>query len=324
MKYNFGIIGCGNIATKFADTLNKMNLSLLGVASRNLDKALDFANKYNAKKAYGSYEEMLQNDDIDIIYIATPHGLHYEHLKLCLKYKKHIICEKAFTLNSLEAKEVLSIAKENNCLVMEAMWTRFLPSIRKLKELIDSKKYGKIKTIEAEFCFYGNQDENFRLQNNKLGGGALLDVGVYPITLAHLLLGKPISIESKGTLSKTNVDLNNEILFKYEDAIAKLHSSFVYQGNRYSKIILEKATIILDAFWKCELIEIREQDNNIINLEYPFDINGFEYQIQSFINTLNSNKLENEIMPHSTTIEVLEILDEIRKQIGVIYENEKR
>ena len=325
MKTNFGIIGCGNIATKFADILNKLNLPLLGVASRNIDKARDFANKYNATNSYGSYEDMLKNEDINIIYIATPHGLHYEHIKLCLEHNKHIICEKAFTLNHLEASEVLTLAKEKGCLVMEAMWTRFLPGIIKLQEIINSNKYGKIKNIEAEFCFYGNQDENYRLQNNALGGGALLDVGIYPLTLAHLLLGNPLEIHAKGSISKNNVDLDNHIILTYKDAIASLKSSFIYQGNRYSKITLDKAVITLDAFWKCEKLEVLDlEDNSITVYDLPFDINGFEYQIKAFVETLNNTELENKVMPHNTTIDMLKIMDEIRNQIGVVYINEKR
>lgn len=324
MKYNFGIIGLGNIANKFADTLNRLNYNLLGVASRNLTNAKAFAKKYNATFAYGNYEELLSNKDINIIYIATPHGLHYEHLKLCLKYNKHIICEKAFTLNSRQAKEILEIAKAKNCLVMEAMWTRFLPAIIKFEEIIKSNTYGQIKMIEAEFCFYGNQDESYRLKNNRLGGGALLDVGIYPITLAHLLLGSPVSINATGTLSENKIDYDNTIVFNYDNgAIAKLNSSFIYSGKKESIITLEKAIIKLDAFWKCENFEIYELDTkNIIKISLPFEINGFEYQIKNFIETLNTNKIENKIMPHETTITVLKIMDEIRKQIGVVYVNE--
>lgn len=325
MKYNFGIIGCGNIATKFADTLNKLDLPLLGVASRNINKAIEFGKRFNAINCYGDYEEMLQNPEINIIYIATPHGLHYEHLKLCLKYNKNIICEKAFTLNHLEAEEILALAKEKNCLVMEAMWTRFLPGILKLKEIVESKIYGDIKEIDAEFCFYGNQDENYRLQNNNLGGGALLDVGIYPLTLAHLLLGNPLKIEANGSISKNNIDLDNSTSLTYKNAVAKLKSSFIYQGNRYSKITLDKAIITLDAFWKCERMEILDLITKEITIcDFPFDINGFEYQVISFIKTLENNEIENKTMQHQTTIDMLKIMDEIRKQIGVIYNNEKR
>lgn len=325
MKYNFGIIGCGNIATKFADTLNKLNLPLVGVASRNIAKAKDFALKFNSQNYYGSYEEMLKNNEINIIYIATPHGLHYEHLKLCLEYNKHIICEKAFTLNHLEAQEVLELAKNKKCLVMEAMWTRFLPGILKLKEIVDSKQYGQIKEISAEFCFYGNQDEDYRLRNNKLGGGALLDVGIYPLTLAHLLLGNPQEIKAKGSISNTLVDLENEITLNYPNAVAKLKSSFINYGNRYSQIILDDAIINLDAFWKCEKLEIIEtKTNKQYTLDYPFAINGFEYQIKSFVETLQNNQIENEIMTHNITIDMLKIMDNIRYQIGVTYENEKK
>lgn len=322
-SYNFGIIGLGNIARKFADTLNKLNLKLLGVASRDLDKAQKFANEYNSKLAYGDYEEMLKNEDIDVIYIATPHGLHYDHLKLCLKYKKHIICEKAFTLNSTQAEEIFKLAKKNNCLVMEAMWTRFLPALEKIKEIIESKKYGNVKTIEAEFCFYGNQNEDYRLKNNSLGGGALLDVGIYPVNLAHYILGNPKKINAKGEIYKTNIDLSNEIIFEYENAVAKLKSSFIENGQRFSTIYLDKAIIKMDAFWKCEHFEIEElETNNILIFDFPFDINGFEYQTKSFIFTLEQGLIENPIMSPSKTIEVLRILDEIRKQIGVIYINE--
>ncbi len=324
MENNFGIIGLGNIANKFADTLNKLHYNLLGVASRDYKKAQIFAKKYKATFAYDNYEELLNNKDINIIYIATPHGLHYDHLKLCLKYNKNIICEKAFTLNSKQAKEIFEIAKFKKCLVMEAMWTRFLPAINKIKDIINSNKYGQIKKIEADFCFYGNQDESYRLKNNILGGGALLDVGIYPITLVNLLLGTPLNIEAKGTLTENRIDLDNHIIFKYHNGvIAKINSSFIYSGKKEALITLENAIIRLYDFWKCENFEIYEIDTKkTLKFSIPFEINGFEYQIGSFIQTLNTKELENKIMSHETTIKILNIMDEIRKQLGVIYINE--
>lgn len=321
MEYKFGIIGLGNIANKFAQTLNALNYKLSAVASRDIDKANEFKNKYQADFAYGSYEELLKNNNVDIVYIASPHGLHYEHLKLCLKYNKHIICEKAFTLNHLQAKEIFELAIKNKCLVMEAMWTRFLPSIKKIKEIIDSEMYGKVLNIDAEFCFYGNQDESYRLRNNELGGGALLDVGIYPVNLAHLLLGNPLEIKAFGNISENNIDLDNDITFIYPNNVtAHLKSSFVYQGNRHSTITLENAIIKLDAFWKCEHFEIIEKDTNKrIIYDLAFDINGFEYQINSFLETLKNKQLTNSIMSNKISIEILKILDNIRKQLGVKY-----
>lgn len=318
-EYRFGILGAGQIAHKFAATLNYLNFPIEGVASRDIEKAKDFQNKYNIKFSYNSYQEMLNNKDIDIIYIATPHGLHYEHMKLVLDYNKHIICEKAFTLNALQAEEIFKIAKKKNLLVMEAMWTRFLPLIQYLQKIIKEQQYGVISSFEASFGFPGNLDPNNRLMSLQLGGGATLDIGVYPLNFANIL-GDPLEIKAEGKLSFTKVDLSMSAKISYKDFSGNIYASLENKLDNKAIIDFTNAKIIIEDFWKAEKAYIYDLNNSLIEtLSYPLQFNGFEYQILSFINTLNENKIDNEIMSSDTTIKILKQTDNILRQIGVIY-----
>jgi predicted dehydrogenase len=306
----FGILGCGHIANKFCQALNKLEIPIHAVASRDITKAESFKKQYKAKVAYDNYDALVNDPEVKAIYIATPHGLHYEHLKLCIQAQKNVICEKAFTLNAKQAKEIFSLAIANNVLVMEALWTRFLDSINYVKSVV---KREDILRIVASFGFPGNLSPDNRLINKSLGGGALLDVGIYPITFANIFLGKPNHIQAKATLSDNGVDLEDEFVLFYENNVeAQLKCSIVNELENFGIIYLKDGSKIeMPNFWSGEQVN---------DIPFPFKYNGFENQIVSFIESLNNGLLENPIMPHIETISVLQQMDAIRKHVGVIYE----
>ena len=196
----WGIIGLGRIANKFATDLSTVEDSqLVAVASRSQQKADKFAFKYNSKKAYDSYEKLVKDSQVDAVYIATPHRFHKEHTLLCLRHKKAVLCEKPFAMNLQDVTEMVEVAKEHNVLLMEALWTFFLPHFNYVIDVVKSEKFGKLKSLEADFGFFHPYDIEHRLFNKQLGGGSLLDIGIYPIFVALSSLGKPKSIAAAAT-----------------------------------------------------------------------------------------------------------------------------
>lgn len=196
----WGIIGLGKIANKFATDLATIeNTELVAVASRNQENANDFAKNYNVRKAYNSYLDLAKDDEVDAVYIATPHSFHKEHTILCLKNKKAVLCEKPFAMNLQEVEEMIAVAKENDVLLMEALWTYFLPHYTYVLESLKNEKFGKLLKLEADFGFSRGFDNNSRLFKKEVGGGSLLDIGIYPIFAALSTLGKPDTIKANAT-----------------------------------------------------------------------------------------------------------------------------
>ena len=193
--YNWAILGCGRIAQKFAADLQLLpNVNLYAAASRNIEKAQDFVSTFSFDKAYGSYKEMVADEDVDIVYIATPHSFHLEHSLLCLNSKKAVLCEKAFAINQKEVLQMIAASKENNSFLMEAFWTRFNPDFLKVLEMIKSKELGELQHVKCDFKFFAAFDKQHRLFNKNLGGGSLLDIGIYPVFTALMTLGVPNEI----------------------------------------------------------------------------------------------------------------------------------
>ncbi len=319
----FGLIGAGRIAHAFAASIKVTDAKLVAVASRDEKKALVFKEQYNLEKAYGSYEELYNDETINCIYVATPHGLHYEQMLDIIKASKHILCEKAFTLNHKQALDVFKKAKAKNLFVMEAMWTRFLPVIKKVKALIKEGIIGKVETLEACFHFNPEKNERDRLFNPKLGGGALLDIGIYPITLANLILGEPKQIKSKVKRFKTGVDLEETITYHYGHAVAYLSASLDKPEKREAIIKGTKGHIFLPHFWAAEKALVYDEHNQLIKtIEQKHQVMGFEYEINEVIDCLKKGKQESDIMPHKTTIAILKQMDGLRKTWGLSYPQE--
>ncbi|QWC00583.1 Gfo/Idh/MocA family oxidoreductase [Mycoplasmatota bacterium] len=322
-----GVIGAGNIAQKFSEAVKESKLvdgELYAVASRNLEKAEKFKNNYNFLKAYGSYEELYQDPNVDLVYIAVPHAFHYDQMMKALDYSKNILCEKPFTINAELAKKVFKKAKEKQVFVMEAMWTRFLPVIQEVQKEIENNLIGDINLLESDFCFYPNKAIDHRLYQPKLGGGALLDVGIYPITFANIFMGSPKKITSTVEMYETGVDATENIIYHYEHGKAILNASIVKEKPLLATIVGNKGKIIVEGLHETESAKVYDKNDKLIkDIKIQHDTNGFEYEIKEAIDCIKANKLESDIVSHQVTISVLEQMDQIRKDWNFQYPIEK-
>jgi predicted dehydrogenase len=318
----FGIIGPGKIANRFATSFeNVTGGKVYAIASRDLAKARAFADTYKAEKSYGSYEELLNDPNVDAIYIATPHPFHYEQTLLCLNAGKPVICEKPLALNYKQASEMITTAKKNNVFLMEAMWSRFFPATKKTLELVQSGIIGEVKYVQADFGFAAPVDLNNRVYNLSLGGGAQLDVGVYPLFLALVLLGRPDQIKAISQLASTGADTTTGALLSYKNgSIAHILSSIVTDSPKQADIMGTKGRIIMQSPWhKSQQITIKLHSGEVTEFPFPYPNNGFQFQAEEVINCLKTNKKESDLMPHSLSLLMAEVSDEIRKQGGIKY-----
>src|SRR5580704_17801924 len=222
-KIRWGILGCGNIAAKFAADLRLVaNAELIAVGSRNQSAADEFARRFSALRSHEGYEDLVHDNEVDVIYVATPHGLHHEHVLLCIENKKAVLCEKAFAINRRQAKEMIDLAKERNVFLMEALWTKFLPNYTKVQQMVEDGKLGDISSVLVNFGFIPKKPLAPRIYDPRLGGGTLLDIGIYNVFVVMSVLGKPDIIEAYATLSSTGVDEQCAATFTYkEGAIAQ-------------------------------------------------------------------------------------------------------
>lgn len=320
-----GIIGAGNIAHKFAEavTKSKMDAVLDAVASRSEAKAVAFKKLFNINKAYSTYKALLEDPEIDLVYIATPHTFHYEQMLMVLDHKKHIICEKPFTINEKLAQEVFTKAKNNHCFIMEAMWSRFLPVVRDVKHLVDTGIIGQVNEVTADFCFNPNNPPSHRLYQPKLGGGALLDVGIYTITFANIFMGKPTSIDSTVQMMDTGVDANETLTYSYPNGKAILRSAINEARPVLGVIKGDKGYIVIEGLFETELAKVYDLNNQLIEtISHPHETNGFEYEIREAIQCIKMGLLETPILPHNETLAVLKQMDSIRKTWDFKYPQE--
>lgn len=315
-KIKWGIIGLGNIANKFAQTLKAMNsVKLEAVASRNKEKSEVFGKVYDvpSKKCYGSYEELVKDESIEAVYIAVPHMFHKELSILCLKNGKAVLCEKPVTMDGNEIKEVINVAEKNKMFFMEAMKTRFLPINQKIKSWIYEGRIGEARLLQADFGFNAPFDPMNRLFNKDLGGGALLDVGIYNISYRSFIFGNhPKSINSNLYIGKSGVDECVSINLAYEDGKqALLYGAINLNTRREANIIGTKGRICVPTFSNADSAYVIT-DGKEERTQIPFDINGFEYQIREVVKCINEGKLQSEIMSWNDSIEIMNIIDYIR------------
>jgi predicted dehydrogenase len=321
-KYNWGIIGLGKIAHKFAQDLGKgKNMRLHAVASRSIDKAKAFAEQYGAGHAYGSYEELVNCPDLDVVYIATPHILHCKNTLLCLEAGIPVLCEKPFAMNRQEVARMIAKAQENNTFLMEAFWTRFLPTTLKVLELIEQGEIGEVLSVKADFGFKPAFDPSSRLFNKDLGGGSLLDIGIYPVFLALLILGKPQQIEALAHMGATGVDVDCGILLKYPDGkMAHLHSTILADTKTEAFIYGEKGTIHIHSQWHApswfSLIKNGERPQNF---HFDYFSNGYHYEAEEVGRCLSEGKKQSDLLPLSFSMDLIELLDAIREKAGIRY-----
>lgn len=321
-KVNWGILGAGKIARKFAEDLAKVNgTNLFAVASRNKESARIFAQEYNAGHYYEGYETMLQNNSLDIVYIATPHPFHCEHTLLCIKYGKAVLCEKPFAMNLTEVETIVKAAREKNILVMEALWTAFLPHFQYTQDLLKEEKLGKVLKLEADFGFPANTDPSLRLFNKELGGGSLLDIGIYPVFAALATLGIPESINAQATFAETGVDKACDITFTYANEVtAELKSTFIEETPTTALFYCENGTILLNSrFHEPTNITLTDAEGNQETVEFPGNTNGYSYEIEHMNELVKSGKKESPVMSFNTSLQLIGLLDTIREKIGLTY-----
>ncbi|WP_188112136.1 Gfo/Idh/MocA family protein [Aquimarina sp. RZ0] len=320
---NWGILGCGKIAHKFAEDLMTIhNASLYAVASRDQKKAMRFAKIYNTSIYYGDYNDLVTDPLIDVIYIATPHVFHYDHTLLCLGHKKAVLCEKPFAMNEYQVKEMIAVSKENQVFLMEALWTYFLPHYEYVLELIKSNKLGAVKSLKADFGFASTFDPEGRLFNKKLGGGSLLDVGIYPLFAALSLLGFPEEIAAKATFGKTAIDENCTMELTYKNEMsASLYSSITEETKTEAIIELEKGTITINSrFHEPSSIHIQEHNKKSELLEFPVHTNGYNFEALHVQEMLQQGNTESTIMTFDKSLQLIRLLDKVREKINLQYD----
>lgn len=308
----------GNIMAKTIKDLAHTEIELYAVGARDTERAENFAKKYNIEKFYGSYEELVKDEDIDLVYIATPHSYHYEHAKLCLENGKSVLCEKPFTVNKEQAKSLFSLAKEKNLFITEAIWTRYMPSRKITNDIISSGVLGEVHTIQANLGYPIKNVE--RMRKPELAGGTLLDLGVYTINFAMMVFGDEVEdIQAHAIFSPEGIDFANNItMFWKEGKMASLHSTMLTATDRMGYIYGEKGYLSVTNINNPEKIELFDSEHNLVkSFEIPKQVSGYEYEVISSYKAMKKNLLECEEMPHEITLKVMNIMDSIRQKWGM-------
>ncbi|MDX1362639.1 Gfo/Idh/MocA family protein [Arenibacter latericius] len=318
-KIRWGIIGLGNIAHSFVKDLALVEDAVISaVASRGAEKAKVFAEEYRVPLAFGSYEELLECEEVDVVYIATPHSLHANLSIMAMDLGKHVLCEKPLGMDKREVERMISSAKKNKVFLMEALWSRFNPAIRKVKSLVESGEIGNVTYLHADFAFYAmDRDLQGRVLNPKLGGGSLLDIGIYPIFLAYLLLGKPDEILSTSDFHTNGAEIQTSMIFKYPHTHAILYSGFNSKSEMTVQIAGEKGTIVIPNRWhQAQGYRInKENEEKVFNL--PTHGKGYFYEIEEVHTCLAEGKIESDLWSHQNSLDLIGLMDTVRNQNGI-------
>ncbi len=317
----WGIIGCGKIAQHFAKDLKLLKGHCLqAVASRSLDKAQAFAEQHLALRSYGEYNLLFQDAEVDVVYIATPHNSHMEWAIAAMQHKKHVLCEKPLAVNESQVKAMIAAAQANKVFLMEALWSRFIPTIKAVKQKCEQGDLGEIKHLYSEFSFLSDHPAESRLFNLELAGGALLDVGIYPVFLSYLLLGYPKEIKVVAELGPTGVDVQSSISLRYSNSQASLFCGLKCDVENHSVITGTKGRIRIPNRWHeaqgyIEKIGAAEE----VHHKLPTKGRGYTYEIEEVGNCLSKGWLESPYWSHEDSLQVGRMLDELRRQIGLKY-----
>ena len=322
MGTRIGMIGAGGIAGVMASTLARMDeAERYAIASRDIVKAERFAEKYGFEKAYGSYEEMLSDPQVELVYVATPHSHHYEQMKLCLEHGKHVLCEKAFTVNERQAAEIFALAERKGLLVTEAIWPRYIPMRRTLDQVLESGVIGTPHMMTANLSYVIDGVE--RIRRPELAGGALLDIGVYTLNFASMVFGDDVEeICGHAVLGETGVDMQHSITLIYRDGrMAVLNSSAQSLSDRRAVIYGDKGYIEVENVNYCEGIKVYDLQRRVIASYLPPEdqINGYEYEVRACIEAIAGGRTECPQMPHEETLRMMRWMDGLRRQWGIVY-----
>ncbi|MDR0830065.1 MAG: Gfo/Idh/MocA family oxidoreductase [Prevotellaceae bacterium] len=311
-KYNWGIIGAGRIARKFIDGLKMLpNANLYAIASTSEERAENYKAEYGFEKAYYSYNQMVEDKNLDIVYVATTNNLHFEHTMLCLEHNKAVLCEKPFASDFQQVKTMIETAQERKVFLMEALWSRFIPSMIEFKRQVESGILGKISVLNCSFGFRREFDPNDRVYALELGGGSLPDIGIYPIFLSIYLFGKPEKIQVMSLLSPTGSDSTAVFTFCHKNReISQLSSSFDACLDNNAKVFGEKGALILNrSFHTPTTITLRDNHGNRTKIPVQNIGNGYNYEAAEVMRCLDAGLTQSEGMPHAFSLDMIEVLD---------------
>jgi predicted dehydrogenase len=320
-RTRWGVLATGGIATKFVEDLKLLpQAELTAVASRRLETAQEFAKEHGFARAYGSWLELATDPDVDVVYVATPHVAHHEAAKLCLEAGRAVLCEKPFTLAAATTQDLVDTAGERGLFLMEAMWMRTNPTIRRIVELVGDGAIGEVTAVTADFGFPAPPDPAHRLNNKALGGGSLLDLGVYPITFAQLFLGDPDRISAVATLDATGVDLTTAALLAHPGGgVAYLASSIVGDHRNAATVTGTRGRIELPRGFHHPTSFRLCRGEEAETVQVPLRGNGLGYEAEEVMRCLDAGLTESPLVPLAASLGVMRTMDTIREQIGLSY-----
>lgn len=320
---NWGIAGPGNISTKFAKAFSGTDMAVIkAVASRSMERARAFAEEFNIKGIYGSYEDMALDNEVDAVYIGVPHSEHKRLAQLYINAGKHVLCEKPFTIQGEDTRFLIELAREKKVFLMEAMWTKCLPVTARVKEWVDTNRIGSINYIRCDFGARAEFNPENRLWNKKLGGGALLDIGIYPLAYAVYMAGElPCEVKGLAHIGSTGVDEVNSIQLKFPgSAIANISSAITAETGGDALIIGTLGRIEVKEFWKAQrAVLYNKRGEEEESAGEPFRVNGYEYELEEASRCILNGELESRTISLKDTLDVMELMDELRRQWGLIY-----
>lgn len=324
-KIRWGILATGKIAGKFAAGMQTVeHAKLQAVGSRSEDKAKAFAQQYGIAKVHTTYEALANDPEVDIIYIATPHPYHHANALMCLEAGKAVLCEKPIAINQQQTTEMIAKAREKKVFLMEAMWTRFLPVWVQIKAWLDEGKIGEIKQLHADFAFKAPWDPKNRVLNPELAGGAMLDVGIYPLALAYYVFGEePVHASTTAHIGSTGVDEQSAYLLGYANgAFANLSAGVQVNSSRQAIIVGTEGRIVIPLFWKSSEVRIEYEDGREEYYPFPYESSGLQYQAVHAMQCLREGKTESPIMPWSESLRLMKLMDRFRAEWGLKYPEE--
>jgi predicted dehydrogenase len=318
----WGILGTGRIAHTFATALEVVtNSKLTAIGSREMEKAIQFASEFQIPKAYGSYEELVSDPEVDVVYIATPHNLHEANTLLALDHQKHVLCEKPMGVNLKESMRMIEKAKAENRFLMEALWSRFLPNIIKTKEIVSSGEIGEVKLMTVFFSLRSKNGPEHRHFNIDLCGGSILDIGIYNIFLSLFLLGNPQRFTAIAGLSEQGGDNSSSYTFKYNnDVLSVMYSSFMGESPVVAEIHGTKGNVILEHLWFCPgKVKVNYLDGRENIVEFDVKSNGYEYEAEEVAACILAGKTQSDLWSWGDSMQLMSMMDAIRKECGVAY-----
>jgi predicted dehydrogenase len=320
----WGILSTARIAAAFCEALQMVpDAELVAVGSRTLEAAAAFGQRFDIPHCHGSYEALARDPEVDVIYVCTPHIFHYDHALLCLQQHKHVLCEKAFTMNARQAEELIQTARAKGLFLMEAMWTRFFPIVEPLKQTLRDGAIGEVALLSLDFPAYRAFDPEDRLFKKELGGGALLDLGVYPVSFASMLLGAPEEVCGVAQFGPTQVDVQSAYTLKYASgAIASLAASFRTPAARSAVIYGTHGFIRMQGEWFHPSAFTVVADGREDTVERPYAGNGYQFEIQAATEAIQRGDTESPFMPLDETLQIMRTLDRLRASWGLVYPGE--